>query len=64
LDAVTGLGWNEGLERLNAELISCCGEVTVDLGGEIGAGGGDEILGEERPKRSLEREDEGGLGFG
>jgi hypothetical protein len=58
LGDVTGLGCKEGLERLKAELISCCGEATVDLGGETGAGGG-----EERPKRSLEREEEGGLGF-
>jgi hypothetical protein len=58
LGDVTGLGCKEGLERLKAELISCCGEATVGLGGETGAGGG-----EERPKRSLEREEEGVLGF-
>lgn len=51
-------GWKEGLERLKAELISCCGGTAVGLGGAAGARGG-----EERPKRSLERDDDGGLGF-
>lgn len=56
-----GLGWKEGLERLKAELISCCGEATAGFGGDIeaaGAGGG-----EDRPKRSFESDDEGGFGF-
>lgn len=44
-----------GLDRLKAELIPCCGDDTVGFGGAAG--------GEERPKRSLERDDDGGLGF-
>lgn len=48
-----------GLEILNAELISCCGDDTVGLGGAAGARGG-----EERPKRSFESDDDGGLGLG
>ncbi len=50
-----------GLERLKAELISCWGEETVGFGGAAdtaGAGGG-----EDRPKRSFERDEEGGAGF-
>lgn len=46
---------------LNADFISCWGEVAVDLGGEtvdVDAAGG-----EESPNRSLERDDEGGLGL-
>lgn len=51
------LGCNEGLERLKAELISSCEEFTVDLGRAGGAGD------EESPNKSLERDDDGGLGF-
>lgn len=58
-------GCSDGLVRLNAEFISCCGEVTAGLGGgagavaAAGAGGG-----EESPKRSFERDDDGGGGVG
>jgi len=55
LGDAAGLSCNEGPERLNAELISCWGEVTVDFGGDTGGEGE-----EERPKRSLERDEEGG----
>jgi len=51
-----------GLDILKAELISCCGDVTVGLGGATGAAGA--AGGEERPKRSLESEEDGGLGLG
>lgn len=53
-------GWMEGLERLNAELISCWGDEIVGLGGAAGAAGAGG--GEDRPNKSFER-DEGGLGF-
>jgi hypothetical protein len=46
---------------LNADFISCWGDVAVYFGGEtaaLGAGGG-----EESPKRSFERDDDGGLGL-
>jgi hypothetical protein len=51
-----------GLERLNAEFISCCGD------GALGCGGGEETAagaggGEERPNRSFDKEEDGGFGF-
>lgn len=46
---------------MKAELISCCGDVTVGLGGAAGAAGA--RGGEERPNRSLERDADGGVGF-
>ena len=52
-------GCSDGLVRLNADFISCCGEVTAGFGGAAGAAGAG---GEESPNKSLER-DEGGLGF-
>lgn len=59
--AAWGWGCKDGPERLNAELNSCCGEDTAGFGGDIEAAGA--AGGEDRPKRSLERDDEGGLGF-
>lgn len=48
-----------GPERLKADFISCCGETEAGWGGAaVGAGGG-----EERPKRSLDKDDDGGLGL-
>ena len=41
---------------MNAELISCRGETGEGLGRGAGAGAG-----EERPNKSLERDDDGGL---
>jgi hypothetical protein len=51
-----------GLERLNADFISCCGD------GALGCGGGEETAagaggGEERPNRSFDKGIEGGLGL-
>jgi hypothetical protein len=46
---------------LNAELISCWGEETMGLEGATdaaGAGGG-----EDRPNKSFDRDEEGGLGL-
>jgi hypothetical protein len=57
--------WGVGLLRLKADFSSCWGEVVV---GGARTGGGEiedvESGGDENPKRSLESEDEGGLGFG
>jgi len=50
-----------GAEILNADFISCWGDVAVDFGGEtvdVDAGGG-----EESPNKSFERDDDGGLGL-
>jgi hypothetical protein len=50
-----------GAEILNAEFISCCGDVAADFGGETVAWGAEEV--EESPNRSFERDDDGGLGL-
>jgi hypothetical protein len=54
-------GWIGGAEILNADFISCWGEVAVDLGGEtIDA---DAVGGEESPNKSFERDEDGGFGL-
>lgn len=54
-------GCGEGLVRLKADCISCCGEVTAGLGGAARVAGA--VGGEESPNKSFERDDEGGLGL-
>lgn len=46
---------------MNADFISCWGDVTVDLGGDTVDG--DVRGGEESPNKSFERDEEGGLGL-
>lgn len=53
-------GCNGGLEILNADFISCWGEVAVDFGGDTVEA---ETGGEESPNRSFDRDDDGGFGL-
>jgi hypothetical protein len=53
-------GCNGGLEILNADFISCWGEVAEDFGGDTVEA---ETGGEESPNRSFDRDDDGGFGL-
>lgn len=49
-----------GAEILNADLISCRGEVAVGFGGGTVEAF---VVGEENPNKSFDRDDDGGLGL-